>query len=73
MIEAIRGIVETEQAESDRALQNTVAIIGVGLAAAAIGATVAPYVIATEPRQPILPPFSTNHFHPLTLPRWGGV
>ncbi|MEQ9371401.1 MAG: hypothetical protein RIG63_20600 [Coleofasciculus chthonoplastes F3-SA18-01] len=49
MIETIRGIVETEQAESDRALQDTVAIVGVGLAAAAIGATVAPYVIPTEP------------------------
>ena len=66
MIEASRGIVETEQAESDRNLQNTVAIVGVGLAAAAIGASVAPYVIPTEPRQPILPPFSTHHFHPLT-------
>lgn len=63
---AIQGRVEIEQAESDRSLQNTVAIVGVGLAAAAIGATVAPYVIPTEPRQPILPPFSTNHFHPLT-------
>jgi H+/Cl- antiporter ClcA len=40
--------------------------VGVGLAAAAIGATVAPYVIPTQPQQPILPPFSTNHFHPLT-------
>ncbi|MFP5269024.1 hypothetical protein [Coleofasciculus sp.] len=66
MIEASRGIVETEQAESDRALQNTVAIVGVGLATAAVGATVAPYIIPTEPRQPILPPFSTNHLHPLT-------
>lgn len=63
---AIQGRVDIEQAESDRSLQNTVAIVGVGLAAAAIGATVAPYVIPTEPRQPILPPFSTNHFHPLT-------
>ena len=66
MIDTIRGIVETEQAECDRSLQNTVAIAGVGLAAAAIGATVAPYVIPTEPRQPILLPFSTNHLHPLT-------
>ncbi|MEQ9668191.1 hypothetical protein [Coleofasciculus sp. G2-EDA-02] len=47
-------------------MQDTIAIVGVGLAAAAIGATVAPYVIPTEPRQPILPPFSTNHLHPIT-------
>ena len=66
MIEASRGIVETEQAERDRALQNTVAIVGVGLATSAVGATVAPYIIPPEPRQPILPPFSTNHLHPLT-------
>ncbi|MEQ9354504.1 hypothetical protein [Coleofasciculus chthonoplastes] len=66
MIEASRGIVETEQAERDRALQDTVAIVGVGLATSAVGATVAPYIIPTEPRQPILPPFSTNHLHPLT-------
>jgi len=63
---AIQGRVNIDQAESDRTLQNTIAIVGVGLAAAAIGATVAPYVIPTQPQQPILPPFSTNHFHPLT-------
>jgi len=65
MIESIRGIVETEQAESDRSLQNTVAIVGVGLTTAAIAATVAPYAIPPEPRQPLLPPFSTHHLHPL--------
>ncbi len=63
---AIQGRVNIDQAESDRSLQNTIAIVGVGLAAAAIGATVAPYVIPPEPRQAILPPFSTNHLHPLT-------
>lgn len=69
MIDTIRGLVETEQAESDRSLQNKVAIMGVGLAAAAVGATVAPYMVSPEPQKPILPPWSaqsTNHFHPLT-------
>jgi hypothetical protein len=66
MIKAIRGIVETEQAESDRNLQNTIAMVGVGLAAAAVGATVAPYIIAPAPQTPILLPLSTNHLHPLT-------
>ncbi|NEO97710.1 MAG: hypothetical protein F6K58_03185 [Symploca sp. SIO2E9] len=66
MIDTIRGIVETEQAESDRSLQNTVAMVGVSLTAAAVGATVAPYIISPEPQKPILAPFSTNHLHPLT-------
>jgi hypothetical protein len=66
MIEAIRGIVETEQAESDRALQNTVAIVGVGLGGAGVGISAAPYLFPQEPVQPLLLPFSTNHFHPIT-------
>jgi hypothetical protein len=66
MIEAIQGIVETEQAESDRALQNTVAIVGVGLGGAGVGISAAPYLFPQEPVQPLLPPFSTNHFHPIT-------
>lgn len=66
MIEAIRGIVETEQAESDRSLQNTVAIVGVGLGGAGVGISAAPYLFPQEPVQPLLPPFSTNHFHPIT-------
>lgn len=65
-IAAIQGRVDIEQAESDRALQNTLAIMGVGLTATAVGATVAPYIISPEPRRPILPPFSSNHLHPLT-------
>ncbi|NMG10628.1 hypothetical protein [Brasilonema sp. UFV-L1] len=36
MIDTIRGIVETEQAESDRSLENTIQIVGVGLGAGAI-------------------------------------
>ena len=66
IIEAIRGIVETEQAESDRSLQNTVAIVGVGLGGAGVGISAAPYLFPQEPVQPLLPPFSTNHFHPIT-------
>jgi hypothetical protein len=65
MIEAIRGIVETEQAQSDRSLQNTIAIVGVGLGAAGVGIGAAPYLFPQEPISPLLPPFSTNYLHPL--------
>lgn len=66
LIDSIRGIEEAEQIERDRNLQNTIAIVGVGLGAAAIGSAAAPYVFPTEPLQPILPPFSTSHLHPFT-------
>ena len=36
MIDTIRGIVETEQAERDRSLENTIQVVGVGLGAGAI-------------------------------------
>jgi hypothetical protein len=63
---AIQGRVDIDQAESDRALQNTVAIVGVGLGGAGVGISAAPYLFPQEPVQPLLPPFSTNHFHPIT-------
>ncbi|MGB3508739.1 MAG: hypothetical protein WBA93_05755 [Microcoleaceae cyanobacterium] len=64
---AIQGRVDIEQAQSDRSFQNTIAIMGVGLTSTAVGATVAPYIFAQEPGKPLLLPFSSNHFHPLTL------
>jgi len=63
---AIQGRVDIDQAESDRSLQNTVAIVGVGLGGAGVGISAAPYLFPQEPVQPLLPPFSTNHFHPIT-------
>ncbi|MEB3343261.1 hypothetical protein [Okeania sp.] len=60
---AIQGRVDIEQTESDRSFQNTIAIMGVGLTSGAVGATVAPYIIAQEPEKPLLPDF---HLHPLT-------
>lgn len=63
---AIQNRVDIEQVESDRAFQNTITIMGVGLTSAAVGATVAPYVIAPEPGQTILPPFSSYSPHSLT-------
>jgi hypothetical protein len=63
---AIQGRVDIEQAERDRSLQNTVAIVGVGLGGAGVGISAAPYLFPQEPVQPLLPPFSTNHFHPIT-------
>ncbi|NEO55805.1 MAG: hypothetical protein F6K54_23690 [Okeania sp. SIO3B5] len=62
----MQGRVDIEQAQSNGAFQNTIAIIGVGLTSAAVGATVAPYIIAAEPQKPILPPFSSKHPHPFT-------
>jgi hypothetical protein len=63
---AIQGRVDIDQAESDRSLQNTVAIVGVGLGGAGVGISAAPYLFPQEPVQPLLLPFSTNHFHPIT-------
>ena len=63
---AIQGRVDIDQAESDRSLQNTIAIVGVGLGGAGVGISAAPYLFPQEPVQPLLPPFSTNHFHPIT-------
>jgi hypothetical protein len=48
----------------DRDLQTTIAMVGVGLGAAGIGASTAPYIIPQQPTKPILPPFVTNQLHP---------
>jgi hypothetical protein len=48
----------------DRNLQTTIAMVGVGLGAAGIGASTAPYIIPQQPTKPILPPFVTNQLHP---------
>lgn len=50
----------------DRDLQTTIAIVGVGLGAAGIGSSTAPYFIPQQPTQPVLPPFVSSHLHPLT-------
>lgn len=63
---AIQGRVNIEQAQSDRSFQNTIAIMGVGLTSTGIGASFARYIVAADPGKPILPPFSSNHLHPLT-------
>jgi hypothetical protein len=49
MMETIRGIVETEQAERDRNLQKTIQAVGFGIGAAGVVATSAPYWIKQEP------------------------
>jgi hypothetical protein len=36
LVDTIRGIVETEQAESDRSLENTIHILGIGFGGGAI-------------------------------------
>ena len=41
LIAAIRGVAEIDQAKRDRTFQNTLAIVGLGLAAAALTATIA--------------------------------
>jgi hypothetical protein len=50
----------------DRNLQNTIAMVGVGLGAAGIGASTAVYIIPQEPTKPISLPFTSNQLHPLT-------
>jgi hypothetical protein len=49
MMETIRGIVEIEQAESDRNLQKTIQSVGFGIGAAGVVATSTPYWIKQEP------------------------
>lgn len=61
-ISTIRGIVEIDQAESDRALvkvekdsdrnlQIVVAVVGVGIGAAGVAATASPYIFEAKPNQ----------------------
>jgi hypothetical protein len=63
MIDTIRGIVETEQAESDRSLEKTIQIIGVGLGAGAIVSG----VVTEHIDKPFAPIFWNNPPHPLAL------
>ncbi|MCL1468572.1 hypothetical protein [Argonema galeatum] len=48
-IASIRGIVEIEQAEIDRNLQTTIAVVGAGIGVAGVVATSAPYWIDQKP------------------------
>ncbi|NMG10434.1 hypothetical protein [Brasilonema sp. UFV-L1] len=50
----------------DRDLQTTIAMVGVGLGAAGIGASTAVYIIPQQPTKPISLPFTSNQLHPLT-------
>lgn len=49
MISTIRGIVEIEQAERDRNLQNTVQSVGFGIGVAGIVVGSAPYLVPQQP------------------------
>lgn len=63
MIDTIRGIVETEQAERDRSLEKTIQIIGVGLGAGAIVSS----VVTQHIDKPFAPLSFNNPPHPLVL------
>ena len=63
MIDTIRGIVETEQAERDRSLEKTIQIIGVGLGAGAIVSG----VVTQHIDKPFAPLSFNNPPHPLVL------
>jgi hypothetical protein len=63
MIDTIRGIVETEQAERDRSLETTIQIIGVGLGAGAIVSG----VVTEHIDKPFAPLSFNNPPHPLVL------
>jgi hypothetical protein len=69
LVDTIRGIVETEQAEKDKQrsenLQTAIAILGFGLGAAQIGVSTATYLIPQQqPPTPIKLPFTTSEPHP---------
>ncbi|WZI66321.1 MAG: hypothetical protein HEQ35_20485 [Gloeotrichia echinulata IR180] len=59
---------QKEAADKQRSdnLQTTIAMLGIGLSAAGIGSSTAPYIIPQQPTKQILPPFVTNQLHPLT-------
>ncbi len=60
-IAAIRGIVEIEQTERDRSLEQTIQVLGVGLGAGAIVSG----VVATHIDKPFSPLSLHKPFHPL--------
>ncbi|MBW4635706.1 MAG: hypothetical protein KME30_28660 [Iphinoe sp. HA4291-MV1] len=60
-IASIRGIVEIEQTERDRSLENTIQVVGVGLGAGAIVSG----VITQHIDKPFAPIFSNNPLHPI--------
>jgi len=66
-IASIRGIVEIEQAESDRNLQNLIAVVGVGIGVAGVTATAFPYYKKQpdKPKEIQLLPWNSSP-HPIT-------
>jgi hypothetical protein len=67
-IASIRGIVEIEQAESDRNLQKTIQAVGFGIGAAGVVATSAPYWIKPDPEViPINKPFVSSSLNTFIL------
>ena len=67
-IASIRGIVEIEQAESDRNLQKTIQAVGFGIGAAGVVATSAPYWIKQDPEViPINKPFVSSSLNTFIL------
>lgn len=78
MIDTIRGMVEIlaeeqaqvreqKQNESDRNLQTTIAVVGVGLGFTGLAATTLPYLIPPDPKTtpiPPQPPFTSGSLHP---------
>lgn len=72
-LDAIRGRVEIEQAENDRQLQTTIAVVGVGIGFAGVAATASPYWIKQDTNQKLIlipfhlqPSFGINQPHNLT-------
>ncbi|MGL5064083.1 MAG: hypothetical protein ACRC62_29195, partial [Microcoleus sp.] len=54
LINSIRGVTEIDQSERDRSFQNTIAILGVGLASASFVASISPqFPGASTPKEAI--------------------
>ncbi|HLO50190.1 MAG TPA: hypothetical protein VK211_17380 [Kamptonema sp.] len=67
-ISSIRGLVEIDQAESDRNLQKTIQSVGFGIGVAGVVATSAPYWIKQEPEIiPINKPFISSSLNTFTF------
>lgn len=59
LLETIRGLAELEQTESDRRLERTIQVLGIGLTTGAIVGDGHSYT-----KKPFKPPFSTGIIHP---------
>lgn len=63
-ISTIRGMVEIDNAERGRSLENTIQAVGFAIAMALVVASSAPYLLRPEPQTGLFLPFTPPNLHP---------